>query len=114
MPRQMFTKPWHLDSCALELKEQGFTAPNRVILAAVINSEPTLVRCLNQYYKKPKDNKVHGLDTYERGYLYDALVQFYLGYDRSWPCNGDSREDQIAFYNDLSAAITKDGWVLSE
>lgn len=114
MPRQMYVKPWHLDSCAFELQEQGFTAPNRIILAAIINNEPTLVRCLNQYYGKPADGKVHGLDTYERGYLYDALVRFYLGDDRHWPCNGDSAEFTKAFVNDLTKAVTSAGWVIAD
>jgi hypothetical protein len=109
MPRLSTLTSSQISICNNTLKGRGIIAPNKAILAAIIMTSPTLVRCLKSYYTGDVSNGT--LDTYERDYLMDAVAQHYCRTD--WPCFGDSDEVNNRFVDTFVENASKAGWVFS-
>lgn len=107
MPQLATLSKDQLQICDNTLRARGLIAPNKAILAAIIVQSPTLVRCLVRYYREKVTDGT--LDTYERGYLLDAVADFYC--KAGWPCNGDSMTYQETFADMLYEKASYSGWV---
>lgn len=113
MPKLITLTPQHLEVCDNTLRERGLIAPNRALLAAIIMKHPTLVRLLRTGYSGPLLRKwgPPSLDTYERGYLMDAIALEYA--DTDWPCNMDGDEVMERFSHALVDNASKSGWTFA-
>jgi hypothetical protein len=109
MPRLATLTAAQIDICDNTLRERGMIAPNKAILAAIVMTSPTLVRCLKAYY--PGDVSDGTLDTYERDYLMDAVANNYCQAD--WPCFGDDIVVAARFMDTLVENASKTGWVFA-
>lgn len=110
MPRLSTLSSAQIAICDNTLRSKGLIAPNRAIVAALVMTSPTLVRCLRQYYT---GDVSHGtLDTYERGYLLDAVASNYC--QAGWPCNMDGDDTMLRFSNTLVENASKSGWVFTD
>lgn len=111
MPRLSTLTPSQIAVCDNTLKRRGMIAPNKAILAAIIMTSPTLVRCLKSYYSG--DISAGGtLDTYEREYLMDAVAENYCR--GPWPGNMDSDDVMQRFSDTLVENASITGWVFTD
>lgn len=85
-------------------------APNKAIVAAIVMTSPTLVRCLKSNYTGDVNRGT--LDTYERDYLMDAVAANYCRTE--WPCNMDSDEVMQRFSDTLVENASISGWVFTD
>jgi hypothetical protein len=114
MPRLSTLSAQHLEVCDNTLKERGLIAPNRALLAAIIMKHPRLMRLLITGYSGSLILKwgPPSLDTYERGYLMDAIGLEYA--DAHWPCNMDGDEVMERFSEMLVERASQSGWVFTD
>lgn len=94
-----------LDCCRTELREKAAVLMTREQVRTMLRGveQRRFCRMLLRYTNAVPDAD-HGLDTYERGYLFDIFAERIVGVSH-WPMNMDSAETNKAFIDGIGAAF---------
>jgi len=94
-----------LDCCITEFKERVAVVMTREQVRDMLrgHAQRRFCRMLLRGYPDATPGAAHGLDTYERDYLFDIFAERIAGVSH-WPFNGDTAEYSQTFIDGIRAA----------
>lgn len=92
-------------ACRVDLETFGGIQVNLDDLKTILNQDTALYKQLDESYNFETYNGEHGLDTYDRDYVFDAFAKF-IGGDY-WPCNMDHGTKYAAEFTKLLAKYSE-------